>query len=100
MGNVLSLVSAWLVNHMVIRRTEANPHVGHHHVARPVKGAKPRRVELQFASYGHWVPNSACPCCYDSQALAVGVPLVGGTAIGLSIAPEIKSWYPTIKKPR
>lgn len=33
------------------------------------------------------------------QAASVGVPLVGGMAIGIGIGPEIKKWYPTIKKP-
>lgn len=28
----------------------------------------------------------------------MGVPLIGGAAIGISIAPEIKEWYPTIRK--
>ncbi|KAL4458998.1 hypothetical protein ABPG75_013863 [Micractinium tetrahymenae] len=34
-----------------------------------------------------------------SLAASVGVPLLGGMAIGFSIAPEIKSWYPKLKKP-
>lgn len=34
-----------------------------------------------------------------SLAASVGVPLLGGMVIGLSIAPEIKGWYKTLKKP-
>ncbi|PSC76292.1 translocator -like [Micractinium conductrix] len=34
-----------------------------------------------------------------SLAASVAVPLFGGMAIGISIGPEIKKWYPTLKKP-
>lgn len=34
-----------------------------------------------------------------SLAVSVGVPLVGGMAIGMSIAPDIKKWFPKLKKP-
>lgn len=35
----------------------------------------------------------------NSLSLAVGVPVLGGMAIGMTIAPETKSWYPKLKKP-
>lgn len=34
-----------------------------------------------------------------SLAIAVGVPLVGGSIIGALIAQDIRQWYPTLRKP-
>ncbi|GAB4823348.1 hypothetical protein N2152v2_010394 [Parachlorella kessleri] len=35
-----------------------------------------------------------------SLALAVGVPVLGGGAIGLSIRPDIDGWYKKVRKPK
>jgi benzodiazapine receptor len=34
-----------------------------------------------------------------SLAVSVGVPLLGGMAIGIGLRNEVKTWYPTLKKP-
>ncbi|KAL4534980.1 hypothetical protein Ndes2526B_g05897 [Nannochloris sp. 'desiccata'] len=34
-----------------------------------------------------------------SLIASIGVPLITGTAIGISMRDDVKSWYPTIKKP-
>ena len=43
------------------------------------------------------VPPPHLPC--TMQAASIAVPLVGGALIGIGMRNDVKTWYPTIKKP-
>ena len=34
-----------------------------------------------------------------SLIASIALPLIGGTAIGIGLRDDVKTWYPTIKKP-